>query len=60
MEATITAQTRLIYTETASNPLVRVSDIPALSRVAKKHCLKLAVDNTFLSPVLDCVTGPEE
>ena len=52
VEEAITANTRLIYTETASNPLVRISDIPALSRLAKAHSLKLLVDNTFLSPAL--------
>lgn len=52
VEAAITPQTRLIYTETASNPLVRVSDIPALAALAKRRGLKLVVDNTFLSPAL--------
>lgn len=52
VEAAITPNTRLIYTETASNPLVRISDIPALAQLAKSHDLKLIVDNTFLSPAL--------
>ncbi|ACO80506.1 Cystathionine gamma-synthase [Azotobacter vinelandii CA] len=52
VEAAIGPRTRLIYTETASNPLVRVSDVPALATLAKKHGLKLLVDNTFLSPAL--------
>jgi cystathionine gamma-synthase len=52
VEAAITPNTRLIYTETASNPLVRISDIPALAQLAKSHDLKLVVDNTFLSPAL--------
>lgn len=52
VQAAITPSTRLIYTETASNPLVRISDIPALARLAKAHDLKLLVDNTFLSPAL--------
>ncbi|MBV2135038.1 PLP-dependent aspartate aminotransferase family protein [Pseudomonas sp. MAP12] len=52
VEAAITPQTRLIYTETASNPLVRVSDIPALAALARRRGLKLVVDNTFLSPAL--------
>ncbi len=52
VEAAITPTTRLIYTETASNPLVRVSNIPALAELAHRHGLKLLVDNTFLSPVL--------
>ncbi|MCY1299865.1 Cystathionine gamma-synthase [compost metagenome] len=50
--AAITPATKIIYTETASNPLVRVSDIPALARLAKARGLKLLVDNTFLSPAL--------
>ncbi|WP_371231013.1 PLP-dependent aspartate aminotransferase family protein [Pseudomonas sp. QE6] len=52
VEAAITPSTKLIYTETASNPLVRVSDVPALAALAHRHGLKLLVDNTFLSPVL--------
>lgn len=52
VRAAITAETKLIYTETASNPLVRVSDVPALAKLAHEHGLKLLVDNTFLSPVL--------
>ncbi|SDI05626.1 trans-sulfuration enzyme family protein [Pseudomonas panipatensis] len=52
VRAAITPRTRLIYTETASNPLVRVSDVPALAALAHAHGLKLLVDNTFLSPVL--------
>ncbi|MDH4607354.1 PLP-dependent aspartate aminotransferase family protein [Pseudomonas sp. BN102] len=52
VEAAITPATRIIYTETASNPLVRVSDVPALARLAKARGLKLLVDNTFLSPAL--------
>jgi cystathionine gamma-synthase len=42
----------LILTETPSNPLLRISDISAISRIAKKVGSLLAVDNTFLSPVL--------
>lgn len=52
VEAALTPSTKLIYTETASNPLVRVSNIPALGELARRHGLKLLVDNTFLSPVL--------
>ncbi|MBB3105027.1 trans-sulfuration enzyme family protein [Azomonas macrocytogenes] len=52
VEAAITPRTRLIYTETASNPLLRVSDVPALAALAQSHDLKLLVDNTFLSPAL--------
>lgn len=52
VEAAITPATRLIYTETASNPLVRVSDVPALAKLARARGVKLLVDNTFLSPAL--------
>lgn len=51
VKAAITPQTRVIYTETMSNPLLEISDIPALSKIAKKHGLSLVVDNTF-TPVI--------
>ena len=47
----IRPNTRLIYTESLTNPLLQVSDIPALSRLCKKHDIKLIVDNTF-SPMI--------
>ncbi len=43
---------RLILTETPSNPLLRITDIEAVSRLAKECGALLAVDNTFLSPAL--------
>lgn len=39
--------TRMIYTETMTNPLLQVSDIPALAAIADEHGAKLVVDNTF-------------
>jgi len=48
----ITPQTRAIYAEPFSNPLLRVSDLPALARTAHENDLLLVVDNTFLSPAL--------
>jgi len=45
-------QPALILTETPSNPLLRITDIEALSGIAKQVGALLAVDNTFLSPVL--------
>ena len=42
----------LILTETPSNPLLRITDIAALSTIARQVGALLAVDNTFLSPVL--------
>lgn len=54
-EASINSKTKVIYCESVSNPLLEVADIKALSEIAKKHDLKLIVDNTFsplaISPV---------
>ncbi|MFZ4706316.1 MAG: aminotransferase class I/II-fold pyridoxal phosphate-dependent enzyme [Bacteroidales bacterium] len=47
VEAAIRPETRLIYTETVTNPLLQVSDIPALAAIANKRNVKLVVDNTF-------------
>lgn len=46
----ITARTKAIYIETPTNPMMNVTDIAALGRIAKEHNLWLIVDNTFLSP----------
>jgi methionine-gamma-lyase len=48
----ITPQTRAIYVEPFSNPLLRVADIGMLARIAHDSSLVLVVDNTFLSPAL--------
>src|SRR5215212_9279370 len=48
----ITPQTRAIYVESFSNPLLRVTDIGMLARIADERGLVLVVDNTFLSPAL--------
>ncbi|GGD06372.1 aminotransferase class I/II-fold pyridoxal phosphate-dependent enzyme [Hyunsoonleella pacifica] len=47
VEAVITKQTKVLYCESVSNPLLEVADIRALSKIAKKYNLKLVVDNTF-------------
>lgn len=47
VEASITSETKVIYTETLSNPLLTVCDLKALAKICKKHNLKLVVDNTF-------------
>lgn len=47
VEAAIRPNTRMIYTETMTNPLLQISDIPALADIANKHNIKLVVDNTF-------------
>ena len=47
VEAAITPNTKVLYCETVSNPLLEVADIGALAAIAKKYNLKLVVDNTF-------------
>ena len=47
VEAAITPNTKVLYCESVSNPLLEVADIKGLSDLAKKHNLKLIVDNTF-------------
>ncbi|GEP50753.1 cystathionine beta-lyase [Flavobacterium noncentrifugens] len=47
VEAAITPETKVLYCETVSNPLLEVADIAGLAKIAKKHNLKLVVDNTF-------------
>ncbi len=47
VEAAITKHTKIIYCESVSNPLLEVADIKRLGEIAKKHGLKLVVDNTF-------------
>ena len=50
IESYINASTKAVYIETPTNPMMNVTDIEALGKVAKKHNLLLIVDNTFLSP----------
>ena len=50
--AAITPNTRLIWAETPTNPLLRIIDIAALAALAKKQGCLLGVDNTFASPYL--------
>ena len=52
VESAINENTRLIWSETPTNPMMTVLDIQALSVVAKKHQVILAVDNTFATPYL--------
>jgi methionine-gamma-lyase len=47
VEAAITANTKVLYFETVSNPLLEVADIKGLCKIAKKHNLIVVVDNTF-------------
>ncbi|MGJ8549409.1 aminotransferase class I/II-fold pyridoxal phosphate-dependent enzyme [Winogradskyella wichelsiae] len=55
VEAAMTPKTKVLYCESVSNPLLEVADIKGLALLAKKHNLKLVVDNTFsplsISPI---------
>lgn len=51
VENAITSKTKVLYCESLSNPLLEVSDIEGLSKIAKRHGLKLVIDNTF-SPMV--------
>jgi cystathionine gamma-lyase len=48
----VNEKTKLIWLETPTNPTMQIVDIQAVSAIAKKHNLLLAVDNTFASPYL--------
>ncbi|WP_445452423.1 aminotransferase class I/II-fold pyridoxal phosphate-dependent enzyme [Flavobacterium sp. 25HG05S-40] len=47
VEQAINKNTKVLYCETVSNPLLEVADIASLAAIAKKHNIKLVVDNTF-------------
>ena len=51
-EAAIKPETKLVWIETPTNPLLKIVDIAAIAAIAKKHGLLVAVDNTFASPML--------
>ena len=52
IEEHITENTKLIWVETPTNPMLNIIDIESVAKVAKKHGLMLGVDNTFASPYL--------
>jgi methionine-gamma-lyase len=47
VKAAMQPNTKVVYTETMTNPLLNISDIPALSEIAREGGAKLVVDNTF-------------
>jgi methionine-gamma-lyase len=51
-EAAVTAKTKVLYTEVIGNPTLKIADIPSLADVARRHNLKLVVDNTFAPVIL--------
>lgn len=52
VEEAIKANTRLVWLETPTNPLLRLCDIAAIAKLAKQHNALTVVDNTFASPYL--------
>ena len=50
-ENKINENTKVIYIETPSNPLLTITDIEAISNLAKKHNILTMIDNTFASPI---------
>ncbi len=50
VESLITPATKAIYVETPTNPMMNVTDIAAMAKIAHAHNLLLIVDNTFMSP----------
>ena len=52
IENYINDNTKLIWVETPTNPMMNIIDIKACSQIAKKHNILLAVDNTFATPYL--------
>lgn len=52
IEAAVKPNTKAIFLETPSNPLMKITDLKGVSAIAKKHNLITVIDNTFMSPYL--------
>ncbi|MDR0936238.1 MAG: PLP-dependent aspartate aminotransferase family protein [Oscillospiraceae bacterium] len=52
IETALTADTKLIFLESPTNPMMKVCDIAAIATLAHNHNIIVAVDNTFLTPYL--------
>lgn len=50
VESAIRKNTRMVYVETPTNPLMRLSDLTAMSKLCRQKKVLLVVDNTFMSP----------
>src|SRR5881628_706367 len=57
VEKAIRPSTRLLWLETPSNPLLKLTDIGACVAVARRHGIRTVVDNTFATPVLQQPIG---
>ncbi|MAE38268.1 MAG: cystathionine beta-lyase [Euryarchaeota archaeon] len=49
-EAAIEKNTKMLYIETLSNPVLKIADIPAFAEIAQRHNILLVIDNTFTTP----------
>ena len=52
LESLINTNTKLVWVETPTNPLMKLADIAKVAKITKKHNLLFAVDNTFATPYL--------
>ena len=52
-ERAITPQTKLLWLESPGNPLMSITDLEACVKIAKRHGLLTAIDNTFATPRAD-------
>jgi cystathionine beta-lyase/cystathionine gamma-synthase len=50
VERALRKNTRMVYVETPTNPLMRLSDLAAISQICRRKKVALVVDNTFMSP----------
>jgi cystathionine beta-lyase/cystathionine gamma-synthase len=57
IEAAIRPETKMLFIETPTNPVLRLTDLAGVSEIARRHNIRLVVDNTFASP---CVQRPIE
>jgi len=52
VEQAMRPETKMVFVETPTNPVMRLTDIAAVSAIARRHQARLVVDNTFASPAL--------
>ena len=52
VERAIRPETRMLFVETPTNPVMRLTDLSRCAEIARQHDVRLVVDNTFASPVL--------
>ena len=51
IEKAIRPETKMIWAETPTNPLLKITDLNAVAKIAKKHDLIFGIDTTFITPV---------